>query len=379
MAVITVAAVRAALTKSGLLETTKNPDPTKLKKGQNYFASPSSSGKEFIVYLSDQYQKGDRRKYLQELATKLSSLKGKYAMKAGGSTAGAVTFSSSTIYIIAKMFKTNSASINKGILFEKNLEKDLKTYVKGGINFQYRDFINEFTQSLGTDDILDVSAFGALNTSRPLASDGKSLYVSVKGRARSENIGFSIADLVVKTKKGKKIPLSLKYGSTVTFFNSGVTKFFSMEDFKKADFTRDPVARNIFKLFGLDPKLFRDSFMNYVEPTEGEKRKSEKTTVSVKINVHEMKDFIKTVIGHGYYLVHEHNNGHVQFYNMTAAFLEKAATPDSNMITILYPKGGTAKRVDILVSTSVFNLKFNIRNKQGGILPSHMMCDYSFK
>lgn len=363
----------------GILETYKNPDPTKLKKGQNYFVAPSSSGKEFIIYLSDKYQKNDRRKYLQELSSKLTTLKGKYVMKGGGSTAGAVTFTGSPIYIIAKMFKTNAGSINKGILFEKNLEKDLKTYTNGGINFIYRDFINEFLQSLGNDDIIDVSAFGALNTSRPLATDGKSLYVSVRGRARSENIGFSIADLIVKTKKGKKIPLSLKFGSTVTFFNSGVTKFFSIEDFKKTDFTRDPVARNIFKLFGLDPKLFRDSFMNYVEPQDGEKRKSEKTSVSVKINVNDMKNFIKTVIGYGYYLVHEHSNGHVQFYNITAAFLEKAATPDSNMITILYPKAGTAKRVDILVSTPVFNLKFNIRNKQGGILPSHMMCDYSFK
>ena len=58
--------------------------------------------------------------------------------------------------------------------------------------------------------------------------------------------------------------------------------------------------------------------------------------------------------------------------------LNKAANIISD-ISILYPKGGSAKRVDIKVETDIFHLNFNIRNKQGGILPSHIMCDYKIK
>jgi len=376
---VTVDAIRAALGKAGLSETGKNPDPKGLKKGVEYFVSPGAKGKEFIVYLPDTYQKSDRKTYLTSLSKKLSSFKAAYKMKVGGSSAGGVTFPGSPIYIIAKMFKSNTASINKGILFEQNLEKDLKTYLNDGTNFIYKDFMREFTDSIYPDKIASMKTYGALNTSRPFGADGQGLYVSVRGRGRSEMLGFAVVDILVTTVKGRKIPLSLKYGSTVTFFNSGVTRFFNMEDFKKGDFTRDPVAKAIFELFQLDPKLFKESFMNYVEREDGKKVVSEKHSVSVKIDKAAMKKFIKTVIGYGYTLVHEHNNGHVSFHEITKEYLDKAATPDSSYITILYPKAGSAKRVDMLVSTPVFNLKFNIRNKQGGILPTHMMCDYSFK
>jgi hypothetical protein len=376
---ITVDDIRSSLSKLGLLETSKDPNPSSLKKGKDYFVSPSSKGKEFIVYLSDKYQKSDRKQYLTDLAQKLKSFKALYKMKVGASTAGGITFPGSQIYIIAKMFKSNAGAINKGILFEQNLEKDLKTYLSDGTNFIYKDFMKQFTASIYPDKIASIKTYGALNTSRPFGVDGQGLYVSVRGRGRSEMIGFAVVDILVITTKGRKIPLSLKYGSTVTFFNSGVSRFFNTEDFKKGDFTRDPVAKEIFNLFQLDPKLFKESFMNYVEREDGKKVVSEKHSVSVKIDKAAMKKFIKTVIGYGYTLVHEHNNGHISMHEITKDFLDKAATPDSNYITILYPKAGSAKRVDILVSTPVFNLKFNIRNKQGGILPTHMMCDYSFK
>jgi hypothetical protein len=91
-----------------------------------------------------------------------------------------------------------------------------------------------------------------------------------------------------------------------------------------------------------------------------------------------LERFIRTVIGHGYALVHEHNDHSIDYYEITPKFLDKASNVISN-ITVLYPKGGSAKRVDIKVETDIFKLNFNIRNKQGGILPSHIMCDYKIK
>ena len=45
-------------------------------------------------------------------------------------------------------------------------------------------------------------------------------------------------------------------------------------------------------------------------------------------------------------------------------------------VKVQYPKKGTAKRLDIEVVTKLYIFKINIRNKQGGLYPSHIMCDY---
>ena len=42
-------------------------------------------------------------------------------------------------------------------------------------------------------------------------------------------------------------------------------------------------------------------------------------------------------------------------------------------------KTSAGKRVDIEIDTPNITLKINIRNKQGGVYPSHIMCDYIFK
>jgi len=41
--------------------------------------------------------------------------------------------------------------------------------------------------------------------------------------------------------------------------------------------------------------------------------------------------------------------------------------------------GGNGKRVDIEFANDYFDFKVNIRNKQSGLYPSHIMCDYKSK
>jgi hypothetical protein len=62
---------------------------------------------------------------------------------------------------------------------------------------------------------------------------------------------------------------------------------------------------------------------------------------------------------------------------MDKATAAKAVKPKS--VKVRYPATGTAKRIDILIETDLFEFKVNIRNKQGGVAPSHIMCDYSTK
>ena len=42
-------------------------------------------------------------------------------------------------------------------------------------------------------------------------------------------------------------------------------------------------------------------------------------------------------------------------------------------------KDGKGKRIDMAFSNQYFDFKLNIRNKQGGLYPSHLMVDYKSK
>lgn len=377
MATANVTTLKKALLGAGLLEIS---DP---KKMDGHFLSPkTTTGKEFVIYLPEQYSKKDRATFLgNTLAAALKSLNPKFAARHKASSAGVLTFTGSQCYIVAKLMAAKGGGGNKGIDFEKNLEKDFKNLIADKSNFIYKDFIHDYTGKLGKK-IISVDPVGGLNTPRPLSVTGGELYVSVRGGARNENIGMGLADLMLTTADNKKISLSLKYGSTVTFFNSGVGKIFNADDFKKGDFSNSPIAEELFSLFSIDPIRFRNVFMNYKAPDPlAKKGKAEKDTeviVPTAAQKQKLERFIRTVIGHGYVLVHEHSDHSIDYYEMTPKFLDKAANIISN-ISILYPKGGSAKRVDIKIETDIFHLNFNIRNKQGGILPSHIMCDYKIK
>jgi hypothetical protein len=378
MAVATVQSLKMALKKAKLVEITDE------KNLNGHFIAPkSATGKEFIIFLPEQYSKKDRGNFLSgTLSNALRDLKPKYDPRSTKSTAGALTFQGSQLYIVAKLLSAKGGGGNKGIDFEKNLEKDFKLLLEDKTNYFYKDFINAFVKEISPDKVAKIESVGGLNTPRPLSVANGKLYVSVRGGPRNENIGMGLADLMVHTTKNKKIPLSLKYGSTVTFFNSGVGKIFTVEDFKKGDFSKNEISKALIDMFGIDPIRFRNVFMNYQAPDPlAKKGKAEKEEVTIQLSAtkkRDMENFIRTVIGHGYVLVHEHNDHSVSHYNMTEKFLDEASKIISS-VTILYPKGGSAKRIDIKLETEVFHLNFNIRNKQGGILPSHIMCDYKIK
>ena len=49
-------------------------------------------------------------------------------------------------------------------------------------------------------------------------------------------------------------------------------------------------------------------------------------------------------------------------------------------VTIYYGgRDGKGKRVDMVCESQKYHFSFNVRNKQGGQFPSHVMCDYTKK
>lgn len=370
--VISLATLKTELVKMGIKSTKQT--------NTSFFEMPSSGkGSKVILYLPSTVKSGERTTYLKNLATKLQEYGASFA--SGGNSpksgAGWVQFKNSTIHIIAKI----AGKVNKGNNFEKDLENDLINLKNGIHAYNYPDFIKEFeTDYLKNAYIEDVENTGKKNTPRPLKMQGSEVYVSLRGSSKTYDIGEGVADLIVKTKgQGSKFNLSLKYGSTVTFFNSGIQTIMPKEDFAKGNFN-DPIAKALINLFSIDTKKFIGVFTGYSDTTlSGKKIKATKQTETVKVNITALQEFIKTVIGQGYLLVHLDNQKHVHITEVNSSFLESASRPIKDTVTIEYPTGGSAKRIDIKVETQKFHLNFNIRNKQGGIYPSHIMCDYKMK
>lgn len=386
--VVTVDVVSSELQKLGCVPITKSFDFDKAKKKTFYFIPPSARGKEFLLYIPDTYTKTQRPQVLTDFTKKLSKLKASFKPQFGGTTRPAIAFTGSNIFISGKMIAAKGGKNNKGNEFEDKLLSDFEKYINLGApftakNYNYPEFMREFTDLMTSkgEKIKAAKKVGQENTPRPLGINGDQLYVSVRGAGRSTKIGAALSDLNIITNK-RTVHLSCKYGSTVTFMNAGVGKFFPREKFvkgKQTDFSDLPMAMAIFETFGIDPVKFQKVFTNYVDPAPGEKkRKAEKEIVEFKPNKTKMENLIKTAIGWDYYLLHLDNKNHIHIQEMTEQYLKTAATLSSDTIQILYPTKGSAKRVDMIVTTKKFKLKWNIRNKQAGVAPSHIMCDYEF-
>ncbi len=374
---------------------------------KGYFVAPkTASGKEVVIFLPEKnranetYTKKTRKDFLvNELLPTLRNFNGaKYESIPKNSTAGQISFAGSQIYIIAKLIAMKGAGASKGAAFEYDLEKDFNELIKGTNKFIYPNFMKEFENKvLKGAKVISVDVTGKENTPRPLKFDSKGIYCSMKVKglsgARTTNIGAGLADVKVNIKRGnvpETLDLSAKFGNTVTFFNSGLGSgtfppegAFPADEFKSGKFTTKS-GLAILDLFGLDAKKFRDVFVSYKEKTGLIKKEAaKKNEVDIPISGKrktELQGFLKTIIGHNYYLCHLDNKKNVHLFIMTEKFLEEAATITSNSMKILYPVGGSAKRIDIKLETKLYELNFNIRSKAAGVTyPTHIMCDYKFK
>jgi len=260
---------------------------------------------------------------------------------------------------------------SKGFAFEGQIIKDVELYIAQGIDakFKFPDMMKSMHDAFLKDaKTIQVKPEGAANTRRPLVfGDAKAVIGS-----RELNIGKKVTDVTVIINGNRKIYLSAKYGGTVTFFNAGVQKILPPKDFEDGKIN-NPDGKKLLKMFGIDEKRFIEIFTKYDKKTAS--KVAPKTIVNAmgKADKSALKRLLLTGIGMGYYMVHR-KKSKVEFYEMNVGRLRQAAKIES--IEILYPKPGTAKRIDIRVVTPLYIFKFNIRNKQGGLTPSHIMCDY---
>jgi hypothetical protein len=263
---------------------------------------------------------------------------------------------------------------NKGNQFEKDLTVDLDTWWKDETKYKNKHsekIIDEMSVMYGWDKVkqFKILNVGGLNQKRSLMFSGSQPYIGTLG---DPNIGKIVTDITVETEKGP-VYMSLKATGTVTFFNSGVRKFLIKEEMQKQGTIKNKNGLALLKMLGLSPTKLAAVFNSY-----GGKQERFKENVFSKMNRPQFVKFLQSGIGYGYHYVHAKKPTEIHHFKMTKAFMTKLANPKS-AIAYYGGKVSAGKRVDIDIDTPNIMLKINIRNKQGGVYPSHIMCDYIFK
>jgi hypothetical protein len=259
---------------------------------------------------------------------------------------------------------------SKGPGFEGELVADLELLNAEGIsdsnkeNFRYPDLMIEMSKELGLKQgNFTVIPEGAKNQSRPLKFEDGGPVVSFSGGSAAE----TLTDITID-KGGIKYYLSAKYGNTLTFFNSGVTKYLPAEEIKSGKITNsDGIA--LLDTFGIDNETFCKVFNDYPDGNF-----ASMNGPSADYDISKIKNLVKSGIGEGYYMVKAGGKS-TQFTFIDSKYTSIASEISSP--NVYYGGlGGVGKRIDITFESPTYSFKVNIRNKQGGLYPSHIMCDY---
>lgn len=219
------------------------------------------------------------------------------------------------------------------------------------------------TYNLKKSKKLKIDVVGGENTKRPLIYSPKIKLSNPKGSGY--NIGKSVTDITLHTDT-QEIYLSLKLGTTVTFFNVGVRTVLSPDDIKSYNIKGDGLK--LLKAFKIDPDLFCDVFNGKVE------RRLSPVTVRPK----NLDELLKTGIGEGYHIIHK-LSGQIKSKKMDRKALNTASKITT--ATIYYGgKTGTGRRIDYEVESPTYAFKLNIRDTQGKDgYPTRLMCDFKYK
>lgn len=333
------------------------------------------------------YTKGDERiSALNAIANAIPNAV--YNPEGGASSVGRVEIkgvSIKTIYILAKPGATEKGvKINGGIQFEKDFAEECNAYLHdepakdNKIRTSLLNIIEQVQKENKNYKLIKYSWDGGKNQNRPLIVSGDKI-ICGPTNVSNFNIGPIVTDITLtfadalNPNNTKEVYLSLKFGSTVTFVNSGITKILTDLEIKDGDIS-NPKGRALLSMLGVDTKKFCEVFNNYKGK---DSKKQPKEIVSVKrllstSNI--FKDFMRSVMGNGYFLVHKGKD--IDILNMTPAYTESMIKIKD--AEIRYPIEGSAKRIDIIVHMNGIDIKINIRDKSGKrVTPTHIMADYA--
>ena len=288
-------------------------------------------------------------------------------------------------------------TLNKGNLFEQYFYEDAVKVLEGatkGKRFvptileMNEKFEKELGKAMGMVEgdpkFKGVLEEGSANKSRPLAYSGGSLVVAAEGNV-TEDMGSTLTDITFQYgKELTPVYLSLKFGPTLTFFNTGVggrngPLLFTEKEISELRVTTE-AGLDFLKMIGMADdenaiKKFCKSFVDYPRTTPIKDHIFTPTTFQPSA----IKKLLRSGIGYGYWMVHNTKDTTIDWYEINEQYMKDAATIDGG-VTIYYGRmNGMGKGVNMTCSSEHYNFTFNIRNKQGGTFPTHIMCDYKKK
>ena len=263
---------------------------------------------------------------------------------------------------------------SKGLGFEGSLAGDLEKLSKEGLtkqnieSYNHPQLISKIANELGLKKgNFTVRLDGSANKPRPLAFSSSGPTVSFSGK----NVAETLTDITV-IKEGQEYYISAKFGGTLTFFNSGVAKTLPADEIKKGEI-KNANGIALLKTLGIDNKSFCAVFNYY------EKGKAGKFIPKYpNADIAKLQNLVSSGIGSGYYYA-QAGKGEDQFFKISDKYNKIASTITSEPQVYYGGIDGKGKRVDVVFESDKYYFKVNIRNKQGGLYPTHIMCDYKAK
>ena len=176
--------------------------------------------------------------------------------------------------------------------------------------------------------------------------------------------------------------ISQKSTGLVTFINTGVkVKCFSPDDLKACSITK-AMGALLLKTLGLNETAFCEVFNTYMcKNIDGIRLIAEKYNRCIDFTNNtpntdfrdSLQKLIRKSMGRG--------NTIISHRIIKKDFVYKTKDKDIKLLSYNSYYGGKkqqSKRVDVEVKTDNMIFKFNIRSKQGGVYPTHLMCDFRY-
>lgn len=274
-----------------------------------------------------------------------------------------------------------SGGINKGIAFEGQFHTDLINYIsEGETAIKHLTHVPAIRQleSLIPRGMFLVNATldGGMNQRR----ETNITRSGVKASAGNVDIGSVVTDITLElaskrsknTRTVKKLYLSLKSGGIVSFINLGVKSFLKQSEIEKG-VIKNIAGRQVLDLLKIDHERFCEVFNTYKGVNTRSAPKDYVDVTSKLKNDTRFNEFLKSVIGYGYVMVHKMGRT-IHVFEMDKRTMDDFLKVSK--VIIEYPKDGSAKRVDVKVQLSGMELNINIRSSDGGVYPSHLFANY---
>ena len=270
---------------------------------------------------------------------------------------------------------------NRGHDFEASYVSKFETKYRKGLEDMLGFKNNELEGS-------ELEQLGGKNNSRPLQTINNTLSIGSKNIEKT--VGDDVVDiLLTNATQDIKLNLSLKYGRTITFLNCGIGQAFPKECFDEyaksnaADKKFIPKENKkydgnlILNFFGIDPNRFADVFISY----KGTKRdeKPDKDNVTDKIDKNKFIDFIKSIVGYGYIIIHEIGNKVYYTDLRTEDDMNNLIGSSISSVNVYYPNNGGSKTVKVVTELDKTIFTFSFRNKHGGIYPADLTVSFKQK